>query len=175
MGAYCVYPDEYRPRQPKSTPLFRLLDTHYEEFRDVYDERFAKRYGFWRSVTDEVVGKYLQCGDPHFGFARIRCKECGAEYLRAFSCKCRGFCPSCSKRKSLDLAILLEEKLFRSVPHRHWVWSVPKMLRLYFLHHRKLLPKLCRCVWDSLTMFLHEALDRRDVFPGDILVPQTTA
>ncbi|NOQ23302.1 MAG: hypothetical protein GQ565_11735 [Candidatus Aegiribacteria sp.] len=55
------------------------------------------------------------------------------------SCKCRAFCPSCSKRKSLDLAIFLEEELFRSVPHRHWVWSVPKMLRLHFLHHRKLL------------------------------------
>jgi len=39
--------------------LFRLLDTHYEEFRNVYDERFSKRYGFWRPVTDEVVGKYL--------------------------------------------------------------------------------------------------------------------
>ena len=71
MGAFCgfsqdrkasgyagfyVYPDEYRPRQPKSTPLFRLLDTHYEGFRDVYDERFSKRYGFRRPVTDEVVG-----------------------------------------------------------------------------------------------------------------------
>ncbi len=173
MGAFCVYPDEYTPRQPKSTPLFRLLDTHYEEFRDVYDERFAKRYGFWRPVTDEVVGKYKRCGDPHFGFARIRCEECSAEYLRSFSCKCRAFCPSCSKRKSLDLAIFLEEELFRPVSHRHWVWSVPKMLRLHILHHRKLLPKLCRCAWDSLTMFLHEVLDRKDVLPGGILVPQT--
>lgn len=173
MGAYCVYPDKYRPKQPKSTPLYRLLDTHYEEFRNVYDERFSKRYGFWRPIIDEVVGKYLQCGDPHYGFARIRCKECGAEYLRPFSCKCRGFCPSCSKRKSLDMAIFLEEELFRPVPHRHWVWSVPKMLRLHFLHHRRLLPMLCRCAWDSLTMFLHNELDRRDVFPGGILVPQT--
>ena len=172
-AGFCVYPDEYRPRQPRSTPLFRLLDSHYEEFRNVYDERFSKRYGFWRPVTDEVVEKYLQCGDPHYGFARIHCKECGAEYLIAFSCKCRGFCPSCSKRKSLDLAIFLEEELFRSVPHRHWVWSVPKMLRLHFLYHRKLLPKLCRCAWESLTMFLQEVLDRKDVFPGGILVPQT--
>ena len=153
--------------------MFRLLDTHYEEFRDVYNERFSKHYGFWHPLTDEVVEKYLEYGDPHYDFARIRCKDCGAEYPRAFSCKCRAFCPSCSKRKSLDLAIFLEEELFRSVPHRHWVLSVPKMLRLHFLHHRKLLPKLCKCAWDSLTVFLHEALDRRDVFPGGILVPQT--
>jgi len=32
---------------------------------------------------------------------------------------------------------------------------------------------LCRCAWDSLTTFLHETLDRSDVFPGGILVPQT--
>ncbi|MCD4709199.1 MAG: hypothetical protein K8S62_15860 [Candidatus Sabulitectum sp.] len=47
------------------------------------------------------------------------------------------------------------------------------MFRLHFLHHRKLLPKLCRCAWDSLSLFLQEALDRRDVFAGGILVPQT--
>ncbi|MCD4776601.1 MAG: transposase zinc-binding domain-containing protein [Candidatus Aegiribacteria sp.] len=93
--------------------------------------------------------------------------------MRALSCKCRRFCPSCSKRKSLDLSAFLEEELFRPVPHRHWVWNIPKMLRLHFLHHRKLLPMLCRCAWDSLSIFLHEALDRRDVFPGGILVPQT--
>jgi hypothetical protein len=91
VGAFYVYPDEYRSRQPNSNPLCRLLDSLYKEFRDVYDERFSKRYGYWRPVTDEVVHKYLQCGDPQYGFARIRCKECGTEYLRAFSCKCRGF------------------------------------------------------------------------------------
>jgi hypothetical protein len=173
VGAFCVYPDKYIPRHPKDTPLHRLLDSHYDEFRDLYDERFSKRYGFWRPVTGEVVDKYLQCGDPQYGFARIRCKECGAEYLRAFSCKCRGFCPSCSKRKSLDLSIFLEEELFRPVPHRHWVWSVPKMLRLHYLHHRKLLPKLCKCAWKALTLFLHESFERSDIFPGGILVPQT--
>lgn len=35
------------------------------------------------------------------------------------------------------------------------------------------MPKLCRCAWDSLTIFLHEALDCKDVFHGGILVPQT--
>ena len=124
MGAFCVYPDKYRPRRPKNNPLHRLLDSHYEEFRHVYDERFSRHYGFLRPVTDEVVDKYLRCGDPHYGFARIRCKECGAEYLRAFSCKCRGFCTSCSKRKSLDLSVFLEEELFRPVQHRHWVWGI---------------------------------------------------
>ena len=25
----------------------------------------------------------LECGDLHFGFARVRCQECGHEYLLA--------------------------------------------------------------------------------------------
>ena len=32
------------------------------------------------------------------GFARFRCDECRADLLVAFSCKGRGFCPSCGSR-----------------------------------------------------------------------------
>jgi hypothetical protein len=31
---------------------------------------------------------------------------------------------------------------FKDVPHRHWVFSIPKRLRIYFLYDRKLLAKL---------------------------------
>lgn len=173
MGACSILPEGYAPRKPRSSPLYLMLDAHFETFREDYEKRFRKRYGWWRPVTDEVVGKFLQCGDPHYGFARVRCPECGAEYLRPFSCKCRGFCPSCSKRKSLDLAAFLEEDLFRPVGHRHWVWSIPRILRSRFLYHRELLPKLSWCAWQSVTTLVHEALGRDDVFPGGILVPQT--
>jgi len=39
--------------------------------------------------------RYLDCGILHNGFARVRCGECGYEYLLAFSCKRRHFYPSC--------------------------------------------------------------------------------
>jgi hypothetical protein len=29
----------------------------------------------------------------------MRCEECGHEYLLAFSCKCRHFCPSCHQKR----------------------------------------------------------------------------
>ena len=119
------------------SPLFRLLDTHYEEFRHLYDDRFSKRYGFWRPVTDEVVSKYLQCGDLHFGFARIRWEECGTEYLRPFSCKCRGFCPSCSKRKSLDLAIFLEDELLEAQCFRDFPGTTSFKLAGFSVHYGK--------------------------------------
>jgi len=45
--------------------------------------------------VQEVVEKYLDCGNPKNGFARIKCKDCGLERLLMFSCKTRGFYPSC--------------------------------------------------------------------------------
>jgi uncharacterized membrane protein YbhN (UPF0104 family) len=40
----------YRPRQPRASPLYRLLDEHFRTFTTVYDERFAPRWGPWRRV-----------------------------------------------------------------------------------------------------------------------------
>ncbi len=45
----------YRPRRPRASPLYRLLDDHIAEFTTAYDERFAHRYGYWRPVIAEVV------------------------------------------------------------------------------------------------------------------------
>ncbi|MBK6768115.1 MAG: transposase zinc-binding domain-containing protein [Ardenticatenales bacterium] len=46
-------------------------------------------------MVDAVVARYLACGVLEAGFARARCEACHAEYLLAFSCKARYFCPSC--------------------------------------------------------------------------------
>jgi hypothetical protein len=35
----------------------------------------------------------------------------------------------------------------KQVPHRQWVFSLPKRLRIYFMFDRKLLAKLSRCAW----------------------------
>ncbi len=52
----------YRPRRPRTSPLYRLLEDHFAEFTTVYDERFAHRYGYWRPVIAEVVESRLRWG-----------------------------------------------------------------------------------------------------------------
>ncbi|MDP3283136.1 MAG: transposase zinc-binding domain-containing protein, partial [Desulfobacterales bacterium] len=47
----------------------------------------------------EVVLDYLKCEDLKEGFARVRCPECKYEYLLAFSCRGRWFCPSCAAKQ----------------------------------------------------------------------------
>jgi hypothetical protein len=76
----------YRPRRPQASPLYRLLEGHFDAFCTVYDERFSRRWGYWRPVVAEVVEKFLACGILTRGFARVRCGSCKHEFLLAFSC-----------------------------------------------------------------------------------------
>jgi len=46
-----------------------------------YEHRFEKEYGYLRPIVENVVDKYLDCGNPRNGFARIKCKDCGLERL----------------------------------------------------------------------------------------------
>ena len=41
----------YRPRCPQKTPFYQCIADHFEEFVQVYDERYEKQYGFWRPGT----------------------------------------------------------------------------------------------------------------------------
>jgi hypothetical protein len=52
------------------------------------------------------------------GFARIRCDACAHEYLLAFSCKCRYFCPSCHAKRLAIWTQWLDTTLLAPVPHR---------------------------------------------------------
>ena len=49
-----------------------------------------------------MIYRYLDCGDFHNGFARVKCKDCGHEYWLAFSCKRRHFCPSCRQKRAVE-------------------------------------------------------------------------
>ncbi len=84
----------YRPRHPERTVLYRVLFYHFERLLAEYEDRFEREYGYFRPIVKEVVERYLKCGNPKCGFARIRCPDCAEERLVMFSCKARGFCPS---------------------------------------------------------------------------------
>jgi hypothetical protein len=76
--------------------------------------------------------EYLKCGRLEHGFLRVRCESCHAEHLVAFSCKRRGFCPSCGARRMAESAALLVDEVFPEQPVRQWVLSVPYPLRFLF-------------------------------------------
>ena len=63
-------------------------------------------------MTD-VIRRYLDCGDLHFGFARVKCEDCGHEYSLAFSCKRRHFCPSCHQKRVVEFGEWLCEEVLK--------------------------------------------------------------
>ena len=81
----------YRPRKPQLSPLWKCLCRHFYDFVQAYPEAYEKKYGFLKPAVEEVVDKYLECGDLSKGFARLHCDKCNKDYLLAFSCKGRRF------------------------------------------------------------------------------------
>jgi hypothetical protein len=92
----------YRPRNPQASDYYRCVQDHFEAFRQVYEERFEWHYGFFRSYIQKVIYRYLDCWILHNGFARVKCKDCGHEYILAHSCKRRHFFPSCHQKRAVE-------------------------------------------------------------------------
>ena len=60
-----------------------MLKNHYDDLDKHYEEKYEKKYGYFRPVIREVVIEYLKCGDLKEGFAKVRCQNCGHSYLLA--------------------------------------------------------------------------------------------
>jgi len=120
-----VDPPGYTRHRPEATLLYRLVEQHYPALREL-------RAAAGRALPDYVEAEFdafLKCGRLEEGFLRLRCEPCHAEKLVAFSCKKRGFCPSCGARRMAETAALLADEVLPERPLRQWVLSLPMALR----------------------------------------------
>jgi hypothetical protein len=163
----------YRPRRPKDSPLFRLVNEHIEKFLSVYDERFAPRHGPLRPVVERTLREFLRCGLPEHGFGRLWCGACRKSFIAPFSCRARNLCPSCEKKRSLLWAEWLQQEVLEPVPHRHSVLTMPRLLRPTFRKRRELLLDLSQCAAEALAEYVRRQLGT-DIRPG-IVVSIATA
>ncbi len=104
-------------------------------------------------VKDEFDA-FLKCGILAHGFLRLRCGDCGHDKLVAFSCKRRGFCPSCGARRMAQTAAHLVDHVIPHVPVRQWVLSLPIPLRLLLAAQPKLVTPALQVVHRAITRFL---------------------
>lgn len=79
----------YVPRASSNT-LKKIVETHLEELQPIYDDRFRRQSGPLHPRVLDLFERFVKCGDPHFGFLRLRCGDCAHERLLPFSCKARG-------------------------------------------------------------------------------------
>jgi hypothetical protein len=163
----------YRPRRPRSSPLYSILQEHFERFLLVYEDKFEKLYGPLRSVVKSAVYRFLECGILEYGFARVVCGNCRAEFLAAFSCKTRMLCPSCEAKRLVLWSQWLGEHLLAKVPHRMITLTVPKRLRPFFLRDRRLLGLLARCAAETIKIYYGEMTGEPRGVPGIVVSIQT--
>ena len=97
---------------------------------------------------------YLECGRLERGFLRVRCESCHGEHLLAFSCKRRGFCPSCGARRMAESAALLVDEVFPEQPVRQWVLSFPNPLRFLFATRPAVMGPVLGIVYRAIAMHL---------------------
>ncbi len=167
-------PAIYRPRNPCATTLYRLIEKHYDSVKGLWEERFEHRYGFWRGFVDSAINRYLDCGLFEHGFARVQCARCQHEFLVAFSCQGRGLCPSCGAKRAAAFAAFLSDEVLEDVAHDQWVFSLPKMIRPYFIYHRELLGALARASYETVSELMAALLPEDEgCRPGRVTVVQT--
>ena len=140
----------YARRRPEETVLYGVVQRELETFlaRAQSRERTVPRF------VERELGAYLRCGILAYGFVRVHCDECGLDRVVAFSCKGRGFCPSCGGRRMADTAAHLVDRVLPEVPIRQWVLSLPFALRYRLAYDARLtsavLGAFVRTVFGSL-------------------------
>ncbi len=135
----------YAPRGKNQ--LHAIFEKHFSDFCDQYQDRFGQKYGRYHLPRIEGVGeRFGKCGDYRYGVARIRCTnpECAHDHFRPFSCKGFYLCPSCSQKRTLLFAEHLTEEVLLNLPHRQFVFALPKALRIFFRHDRRLFGHVSR-------------------------------
>jgi hypothetical protein len=111
----------------------------------------------YRLKRIQQIGKrFLTCGD----------------YFRPFLCKGFHPCPSCSRKRTLLFAEHLTNEVLLKLPHRQFVFTMPKALRPFFRHDRRLFSDVSRLIYQLLGEFYDEAAGR-SLLTGMVIAHQT--
>ena len=108
-------PPAYVPRDPSQTVIYRVVADHLETFLVSLDAAPDAK-GLPAYVERELYD-YLQCGILAHGFVRLGCDTCKHEMLLAFSCKRRGFCPSCAGAQRVASATCEQRRMAQTAAH----------------------------------------------------------
>lgn len=146
----------YRPREPKNGLLYETIAGHLEDF--IYESRVNEK-----TIPDYVFSEfdsYLKCGVLEHGFIKLECENCKTSQLVAFSCKKRGFCPSCIGKRMNEGSLFLVDHVFPNVGVRQWVLSLPMPVRLWMARRSDLMSSLLNIYMRAIHRFYKQSIIR---------------
>jgi len=140
------------------------------------NEFYSEKNNFERipNFVKKEVDDFLKCGVLAHGFIRLFCKNCQSTQTLAFSCKRRGFCPSCLARRMNDSAIFLDERVFPEKPVRQWVLSFPFFIRYLMAYDPKIVTAILRIHNQVIARWYKKksSLNQKDLKVGAVSVVQ---
>jgi ribosomal protein S27E len=142
--------ETYKRHRPETTLLYQLVKRYYPAFT----ANLAEQGKYLPKYVEREFDEFLRCGRLENGFLRVVCGDCKHEKLVAFSCKRRGFCPSCGARRMAESAALLVDDVFRGYPVRQWVLSLPIPLRLLLARYPSELSKVMRIIHRAISTYI---------------------
>ena len=148
---------DYERQVPEKTLLHEVVREQLEGFlaSSRYRDQAPPRF------IEQELRAFLRCGVLAHGFLRLHCDECGHDRLVAFSCKRRGFCPSCGGRRMADTAAHLVDRVLPEVPVRQWVLTLPYPLRYRCAYDAKLTSEVLRAFLRALFAELRRRVRRQ--------------
>lgn len=160
----------YQRHRPEQTLLYQIVEQHYPAFTAHLAERGKELPGYVQREFED----YLKCGRLEHGFLRVRCESCHVEHLVAFSCKRRGFCPSCGARRMAESAALLVDEVFPEQPVRQWVLSFPFQLRFLFASRPETMSRVLGIVYRCIATQLIKQVgfSRKNARTGAVILIQ---
>jgi hypothetical protein len=157
-----VAPSGYARRDPEKTLLHEVIRQHWQTFAARASDQGKELPLYVQKEFDAFLG----CGVLAQGFVRLKCQDCRHEKLVAFSCKKRGFCPSCCGRRMTETGAFLSEEVFpREVGVRQWVLSVPIPLRYWMAANPALLGTVLSITTRAISGFYRSRAKAQGVSP----------
>jgi hypothetical protein len=144
-------PFTYQRHRPEETVLYKIVQENLENFLLLVQEETGHPLP---DFVQKEFREYLRCGILAHGFLRVQCGSCHNEHLVAFSCKLRGFCPSCGGRRMAETAAHLVDQVLPVKPIRQWVMSFPIQLRLLLAIRPKLMGEVLNITHSAISTFL---------------------
>ena len=110
-----------RGRTEAESPAWRFVRTFLPQIRKLGAIPAADR-GSKNPLLLDAAKNFLECARP----SEAR------EVIERSPAKEGWFCPSCHQKKVQVFGAMLAESILAVVPHRHFTFTIPKMLRPYF-------------------------------------------
>ncbi|NBX04415.1 MAG: IS91 family transposase [Alphaproteobacteria bacterium] len=144
----------YNRRRPEDTILYQAIQEHWQSFASLAEQYQTRRPlpGYVRKEVDS----YLGCGILAHGFLHLQCNGCQEKKLVAFSCKKRGFCPSCGARRMVETSAYLVDHVLPYTPYRQWVLSVPIALRYWLASRPRLVSEVYQIFSKAIDRYMRQ-------------------